>query len=159
MKTAGGECYRAAPEMAADNRHSTTCSYKYGPGVFLQAVVVHRCRAATVEGLRGRVDLQRFRQTPVPLQSDALLVTFKSEQAKGVTVAANWDITRTESKREKTKKGPTWPDSPPSLRGAGRCPWSRRAACRTVCSPWQWLHICSRETADSFTERKCVISN
>lgn len=98
--------------MAVNNRHSTTCSYKYGPGVFLQAVVVHRCRAATVEGLRGRVDLQRFRQTPVSLQSDALLVTFKSEKTKDVTVAANWDIIRTELKRK--KKGPTLPDSPPS---------------------------------------------
>lgn len=87
--------------MAVNKRLSTTCSYKYGPGVFLQAVVVHRCRAATVEGLRGRVDLQRFRQTPVSLQSDALLVTFKSEKTKDVTVAANWDIIRTELKRKK----------------------------------------------------------
>lgn len=101
---------KAAPKMAVNNRHNTTRSYKYGPGVFLQAAAVHRSRAATVEGLRGRVDLQCFRQTPVSLQSGALLVTFKPEKTNDVTLAANWHI-RTKLKH---KIGPTWPDSPPS---------------------------------------------
>lgn len=67
--------------------------------------------------------------------------------------------TSLELNKKGEKKGPTWPDSPPSLQGAGQCPWSRRAACQTVCSPWRWLHICSRETEDSFTEKKCFISH
>lgn len=102
---------KAASKMAVNNRHNTTYSYKYGPGVFLQAVAVHRSRTATAEGLRGRVDLQCLCQTPVPLQSGALLVTFKPGKTNDVTLAANWHIIRTKLNR---KKGPTWPDSPPS---------------------------------------------
>lgn len=34
----------------------------------------------------------------------------------------------------------TWPVSSPSWSAVGPCPWSRQAACQTVCWPSQWLH-------------------
>lgn len=45
-------------------------------GIVFEAVAVHRSRAG-VEGVRGHVDLQRLRQTPVSLQSSTLLVAFE----------------------------------------------------------------------------------
>lgn len=75
--------------MAVINRQETRRRCNGGPGVVLQAAAERRRGAATDEGLRGRVDLQRFRQTPVSLQSDALLVTFKPEKTSVVTLAAN----------------------------------------------------------------------
>lgn len=33
----------------------------------------------------------------------------------------------------------------------GRCPWSRRAACLTACSPWRWRRICSRDRRELHT--------
>lgn len=45
-------------------------------GIVFEAVAVHRSRAG-VEGVRGYIYLQRLRQTPVSLQSSALLITFK----------------------------------------------------------------------------------
>lgn len=45
-------------------------------GVLFEAVAVYGGRA-DVKGVRSRVDLQRLCQTPVPLQSGTLLVTFK----------------------------------------------------------------------------------
>lgn len=45
-------------------------------GVLFEAVAVHR-GGADVEGVGGRVYLQRLGQAPVSLQSSALLVTFK----------------------------------------------------------------------------------
>lgn len=36
----------------------------------------------------------------------------------------------------------TWPVSSPSWSAGGPCPWSRRAACQTVCWPSRWLRTC-----------------
>lgn len=45
-------------------------------GILFEAVAVRR-GGANVEGVRRRVDLQRLRQAPVPLQSGALLIALE----------------------------------------------------------------------------------
>lgn len=85
---------KAAPKMAVNNRHNTTRICEYRPGVLLEAVAVNRSRAAAVEGIRGRIDLQRLRQTPVSLQSGALLITLKPEKTL-CSLAAKWHLFRT----------------------------------------------------------------